>query len=86
MLKDFEKIYYTGIQVSRDPGVPLVWFGFLTILAGFILSLFLAHRKMWIRISENENGGEIKIAATTSGNRKDFEKNMERLLRASGAE
>ena len=86
MLKDFEKIYYTGIQVSRDPGVPLVWFGFLTILAGFILSLFLTHRKMWIRISENENGGEIKIAATTSGNRKDFEKNLERLLPVSGAE
>ncbi|MBN2179155.1 MAG: cytochrome c biogenesis protein ResB [Deltaproteobacteria bacterium] len=85
-LKDFEKIYYTGIQVSRDPGVLLVWFGFVTILAGFILSIFLTHRKMWIRISENQNGGEIKIAATTSGDRKDFEKNLERLLAASVAE
>ena len=86
MLKDFEKTYYTGIQVSRDPGIPLVWFGFITILTGFILRFFLSHKRMWIRISEKENGGEIKIAAITSGNRKDFEKNLERLLNLSGAE
>jgi len=85
-LKDFEKIYYTGIQVSKDPGIPLVWFGFLAILTGLILSLFLSHRKIWIRISEKENGGEIAIAATANRNRGDFQKNLERLLSESGAE
>ncbi len=85
-LQDFETVYYTGLQVGRDPGVLLVWFGFVTILTGFILSLFLTHKKMWGRISEKGNGGEVTIAAVTSGNRKDFEKNLERLLRGDQAE
>jgi cytochrome c biogenesis protein len=78
-LKEFTKLYYTGIQVSKDPGVPLVWVGFCLIIMGFILSLFFAHKRIWLRISGSQYGYEISIAASVSKNRKPFEEKLEKL-------
>jgi len=50
-LDSFSRLYYTGIQVSKDPGVPLVWIGFCLIMMGFILSLFFTHKRIWMKIS-----------------------------------
>ena len=75
-LKDFTKLYYTGIQISKDPGVPLVWIGFCLIIMGFILSLFFAHKRIWLRISGSQDGYEISIAAGVSKNRKPFEEKL----------
>jgi cytochrome c biogenesis protein len=36
IVKDIEKRYYTGIQVSRDPGVPIVWLGCSLLIVGMI--------------------------------------------------
>lgn len=79
-LQDYESRYYTGIQVSKDPGVLLVWVGFLLILAGFILSLFFSHTRVWVRIAPVEGGYEIAIAATISKNKKAFRKTVEGVI------
>ena len=78
-LEDFSRLYYTGIQVSKDPGVPLVWIGFCLIMIGFILSLFFAHKRIWLRISGSQGKYEISIAASVSKNRKTFEEKLEEL-------
>jgi len=78
-LENFSRLYYTGIQVSKDPGVPLVWIGFCLITAGFILSLFFTHKRIWLRISGSQDKYEISIAASVSKNRKTFEERLERL-------
>ena len=78
-LNDFSKLYYTGIQVSKDPGVPLVWTGFSLIIIGFMLSLFFAHKRIWLRISGSQDEYEISIAASVSKNRKIFEAKLENL-------
>ncbi|MCK4535054.1 MAG: cytochrome c biogenesis protein ResB, partial [Syntrophobacterales bacterium] len=80
-LDDFSRLYYTGIQVSKDPGVSLVWAGFTLITIGFILSLFVAHNRIRVRISGSQDGYEISIAASVSKNKKTFEKNLEELTR-----
>lgn len=79
IFKDFDSRYYTGIQVSRNPGVFVVWAGCILILVGFVLSLFFTHTKTWLRISELKDGYEIKIAASVNRNRKDFEDKLEKL-------
>ncbi|MCK4534542.1 MAG: cytochrome c biogenesis protein ResB, partial [Syntrophobacterales bacterium] len=77
---------YTGIQVSKDPGVPLVWIGFCLIMIGFILSLFFAHKRIWLRISGSQGKYEISIAASISKNRKPFEEKLEELTRETTVE
>ncbi len=79
MLKDLSRLYYTGIQVSKDPGVPLVWAGFSLIMIGFMLSLFFAHKRIWLRISGSQDKYEISIAASFSKNRETFEEKLEEL-------
>jgi len=85
-LQDFSRLYYTGIQVSKDPGVPLVWIGFCLIMMGFILSLFFTHKRIWLRISGSQDKYEISISASVSKNRKSFEEQLAGLTREAAVE
>ncbi|MBW2630725.1 MAG: cytochrome c biogenesis protein ResB [Deltaproteobacteria bacterium] len=85
-LKDFSRLYYTGIQVSKDPGVSLVWIGFCLIMMGFMLSLFFTHKRIWLRISGSQDKYEFSIAASVSKNRKTFEEKLEGLTRETTVE
>ena len=66
VLKDFKRYYYTGLRVARNPGMPLVWYGFLLVLVGFVLNLFFTHDRVWLRIAPLEKGCEVSIAAGSS--------------------
>ena len=80
MLKEFNRLYYTGIQVSKDPGIFLVWVGFFLIVMGLILHLFLTHKRIWLRISGSQDKHEVSIAASVSKNRISFEEKLEGLI------
>ncbi len=41
ILKGLEKRYYTGLQVTRDPGVPIVWAGCSLLVTGMVVTFAL---------------------------------------------
>ena len=59
--------YYTGLQVSRDPGVPVVWTGFLLLIIGLMVTFFTSHRRIWVKVSKKN--GEVEIAVSGMSNR-----------------
>ena len=59
---------YTGLQVAKDPGVNLVWLGCLLLTAGMMISFFVSHRRVWIRLSPGPHG-KVEVAAAGSANR-----------------
>lgn len=79
-LKDFEMLYYTGIQVSRDPGVAFVWAGFCLIILGFVLHLFSSHRRVCMKLSGTPEHCELLAAASADKNRKNFEEKLDGLI------
>jgi len=85
-LEDFKRYYYTGLRVTKNPGMPLVWDGFLLVLIGFILNLFFAHERIWVRISGAKEGCEISIAAGSSKRREVLEKKLHKFSRKLGLE
>ncbi|MCD6586240.1 MAG: cytochrome c biogenesis protein ResB [Desulfobacteraceae bacterium] len=55
--------YYTGLQVTKDPGVPIVYVGFLFMIIGCYVTFFMFHQKLCIEISTDRG----KTAVTVSG-------------------
>ncbi len=71
---------YTGLQVTKDPGVWIVWIGCSLLIFGLIVSFFFSHQKVWIRISKSPSK-EIVLAGSTNKNRMGFEKTFKELIK-----
>jgi cytochrome c biogenesis protein len=80
-LEKLETIYYTGLQVNRDPGVFVVWLGFFLMIAGFVVTFFTSHRRLWLRISRNEDGVAISVAGTSSKNPVGLQRELESITK-----
>ena len=45
---------YTGLQVTKDPGVWVVWIGCILMIIGIYGAFLMSHRRIWIRITATE--------------------------------
>jgi len=63
-LKQYSSIPYTGLQVARDPGTPVVWIGCLLLVVGFILAFLLDHEILWVTA---ERRGDGKVVVRLAG-------------------
>jgi cytochrome c biogenesis protein len=79
-IDDMELVPYTGLQVSRDPGVKFVFLGFIIIIIGLLLTFFTSQRRFWIRISGEKGDVKINIAGTANKNPVGMERELDRLL------
>ena len=66
----------TGLQVTKDPGVWVVWLGCFLLVTGIFVSFFLSHRRIWVRIG----GGRIVVAGSTSKNQAVFRTSFDDLI------
>ncbi len=68
-VKNISKANYTGLQVSRDPGVWVVYMGFTLMLLGIMLTFYSSHNKVWACIEPNENGNRTIVAVAGRSSR-----------------
>ena len=55
---------FTGLNIARDPGVPLIWIGSLLLFGGFVIRFLVPHKRIWGRIVSRPNGGAVVGMAT----------------------
>ena len=72
-LTDSHQLLYTGLQVAKDPGVWVVWFGCFLLVFGSLTAFFLSHRRMWVTLQPVGNKTGIKLGATAHRNQPAFE-------------
>jgi cytochrome c biogenesis protein len=73
-------IFYTGLQVARDPGVNVVWVGCTLMVIGILIAFFSSHRRVWLKIVPGKEGrAEMVLAGSANKNRLSFEKTFAKL-------
>jgi len=82
-VREIQPKYYSGLQVNKDPGVWVVWAGCLLMMAGFYMTFFMSHRRVWVRITEKKGETQVEMAGSSHRNRSEFEKEMDRIGQAA---
>jgi len=68
MLEDYHQVYYTGLQLARDPGMNVVWIGSAILVFGLCVMFYASHRKIWLRIAEEGEDASLHMGGMTNRN------------------
>ncbi|MBU1262149.1 cytochrome c biogenesis protein ResB [bacterium] len=79
-LVGFDASQYTGLQIVKDPGVPVVWTGCGLLMIGLILSFFVFHRRLWVYLQKKGKETTVLIGGMTNKNKFDFEQEFRELV------
>ncbi len=79
ILDSVQNRYMTGLQVKKDPGVPLVYLGCLGLILGIFVAFWVPHRRWWLMIKPKESATEVILAGQTNKNKAGFRKEFEEL-------
>jgi len=71
---------YTGLQVTKDPGVWIVYTGFILLCVGPLIAFFGSHKKLWVRLQERKGQTVITVAGSANRNRLGFEREFNKIV------
>lgn len=71
---------YTGLQVAKDPGVWVVYTGFILLCIGPLIAFFGSHKKLWVRIQDRKGQSVVTVAGSVNRNRMGFERDFNKIL------
>jgi cytochrome c biogenesis protein len=76
----FDKVVnYTGLQVSRNPGLPVIYLGFGLLLTGIFLSFYVPYRMIRIRISTTGTRLAVIAGASTRDDTSVFDSDFKKI-------
>ncbi|HSO20419.1 MAG TPA: cytochrome c biogenesis protein ResB [Desulfosarcina sp.] len=80
--KPAETRYYTGLQVTRDPGVWLVYSGFILMIAGCFVTFYLSHQQVCIVIDQLRKNSRVTFAGMANRNKLAMKNTLEKIYTA----
>ncbi len=78
-IRDYEKRYYTGLQVTHDPGVPVVYIGFIIMILGCFVTFFVSHQRICIEVIRSEESSRIMVAGTANKNKLGMQQKIKKI-------
>lgn len=67
--KTLGRRYYTGLQVTRDPGVWLVYLGFILLIAGCMVTFFMSHQRLLVEVVPDGTGSRVIVSGSANKNK-----------------
>ncbi len=80
MLDDYTHVYYTGLQLAKDPGMNVVWVGSAILTIGLCIMFYMPHRKLWLVVRSKDDGITVEFAGLTNRNQMAFKQNFNELF------
>jgi len=71
--------YYTGLQVTSDPGVGLVYAGFIIMIIGCFITFFMSHQRLCVEIILGQNKTRIIVSGTANKNKLGMENKIKNI-------
>jgi cytochrome c biogenesis protein len=72
--------YFTGLQVSHEPGQWLVWAGCVLMGVGLFVAFYLIHMRFWAVAVRDQNGRLVMwLGGAANKNREVFEQRFRNL-------
>lgn len=83
---DMQMGYFTGLQVSHEPGQWLVWAGCLLMGLGLAVAFYMVHMRIWVTPVRNANGKLVLwIGGAANKNKDRFKQKLNEATSAIGA-
>jgi cytochrome c biogenesis protein len=81
--RDMQMGYYTGLEVSHEPGQWFVWTGCLLMGAGLFVAFYLVHMRVWIAAVPDPRGNLVLwVGGQANKNHDRFEQKFDELVNA----
>jgi cytochrome c biogenesis protein len=77
-----EKRYYTGLQVTKDPGVWVVYTGFILMIVGCFVTFFMSHQRICVHVTAEGNKSRIMVAGTANKNKMSMQRKVQQIAEA----
>jgi cytochrome c biogenesis protein len=78
-VQDYEKKFYTGLQVAYDPGVPVVYLGFIVMILGCFITFFISHQRICIEVIRGGNSSRVMVAGSANKNKLGMQQKVKRI-------
>ena len=73
-LLEFSGKEFTGLQLTKDPGVWVVWAGCFLLTLGCYIIFFMDHRRLWVKVEPKKGEYLLTMAGTSNKNMVYFSK------------
>ncbi len=71
--------YYTGLQVARDPGVWVVYSGFILMIIGCYITFFMSHQQICVELAASGKQTGVIVAGTANKNKMGMQTKVDKI-------
>ena len=78
-VSEYAHRYYTGLQVTKDPGVWVVYSGFILLIIGCCITFFMSHQRLCIDIVKKGKKCSVMVSGTANKNKFGMQNKIKRI-------
>ena len=67
--------------MTRDPGVGLVYAGFIIMIAGFFITFFMSHQRVCVALISEKDQVRVEVSGMANKNQLGMQRKTEKLSR-----